>query len=95
MEGKRARGSQRLTFISLLSHSMKIGEKKLSQRQKTESYGEPWLEEHGTKRVRVHQERERGRERSMKCVLNSQGFGIWNSQIAFVLRIAIEVEMFL
>ena len=30
---------------------------------------------------------------SFKCVLNSHAFGIRNSQIAFVLRIAIEVEM--
>lgn len=30
---------------------------------------------------------------SLKCVLNSHTLGIRNSQIAFVLRIAIEVEM--
>ena len=29
----------------------------------------------------------------LKCVLNSQAFGMQNSQIAFVLRIAIEVKM--
>ena len=29
----------------------------------------------------------------LKCVLNSQEFGMQNLQIAFVLRIAIEVEM--
>ena len=29
----------------------------------------------------------------LKSVLNSQAFGMQNSQIAFVLRIAIEVEM--
>ena len=30
---------------------------------------------------------------SLRCVLNSPAYGIRNSQIAFVLRIAIEVEM--
>ena len=30
---------------------------------------------------------------SLKCALTSQAFGIRNSQIAFVLPIAIEVEM--
>ena len=52
IEGKRARGRQRLTFISNLSHWMKIGEKEIIRRAKDR---EIWrtmatnaLEEQGT-----------------------------------------------
>ena len=52
IEGKRARGRQRLTFISSLSHWMKISEKEIIR---TAKYRELWrtmaanvLEEQGT-----------------------------------------------
>ena len=40
IEGKRARGRQRLTFISSLSHWMKISKREIIRTAKTGNYGE-------------------------------------------------------